>query len=320
MTIKFDRDIFRGVSVIKRLNEAFFTEDLFNFKGLPEENLPSGMSRGSPEHLLYITFISAIAYLREEGDLWSSARAAWEDKHFRYLFNPSELSIRPVSEIENDLRKAKLLCTPQELRPTSFKDLISGDKRFLRENDFELWMNMSRALNCFGSKVESLFDAHNFDALAIFKIFTETPLKNSFPEYRKDRKVIIWLARVERNARFPVLNMIKIPMAGGKHIHRATFMTGCIWGELNSLQVELDHLIINYWHEVAETGKKSLNISPIQFQVYLWILSKFGCKPGKPDGDGDCFNKRACPVKEFCVSGTVVIREEFTQIDTKLSF
>ncbi|MDD3626815.1 MAG: hypothetical protein PHV06_05800 [bacterium] len=318
MAVKFEKDIIRGISVIKKLNEAFFTDNLFDFEGLPEEKLPKEMLRGSSEHLLYITLVSAIAYLREEEQLWNSARMAWEDKHRRYLFNPAEILERPVSEVENDLRKVKLLCSPQELKPVSFKDLISGDQRFLRENDFEIWLNMSRTLNRFGSKVETLFDSHNFDALEIFKLFTETPFKDSFPEYKKERKLIIWLARIERNAHFPILNMIRIPMAGGTHIHRATFMTGCIRGELNSLQVELDDLTVKYWHEVAEAGKTSLNISPIQFQIYLWILSKFGCKPGKPDGKEECRNKKRCPVKEFCVSGQVLIKDEYTQINTRL--
>ena len=200
------------------------------------------------------------------------------------------------------------------LSNTRFKDLISG-KKVIRENDAEIWISMARTLEQNGSTIRELFKQNEFDALKILKLFTEVAGSKSFPEYHKEQKIIIWLTRLERNVDFAMHNLNEIPMVSGSHIIRSTFSTGGIWGELNSMQVNLDELVVDYWHEVAEIGKKELHISPLQFQIYLWILSKYGCSPGR-EGD-NCIKIKDCPVKDFCVQGTINIQSEYTHISTK---
>ncbi len=315
MVLEIKKDIQRAIAIIRKLNEAFFMKTLFGFKGLPEEILPKGMVRGSPEHLLYITFTSSIAYLRREEDLWKAATRTYEDKETRYVLNPKEVLSKPSSEVKSALNKYNYVVNVVRQEPFVIGKIIPQNKLASRENDFEIWLNLSKALVKFDSSIEKLFEAHDFDAFEVLKFFTETPYSNSFPEYRKKTKVIIWLAKMERNAKFSIRNLNALPLASGSHIIRSTFRTGAISGKINSFQTDIDDLIINFWQEVSVEGKGVLSIYPLQFQVYLWVLSRFGCSPR---GDAEvCPQFDNCPVNKFCTPGTITILDKYITIDTK---
>ncbi|MCK4667929.1 hypothetical protein KAU33_14330 [Candidatus Dependentiae bacterium] len=315
MKPEINKDIHRGILLIQKLSNVFQTEDFFGVTQMPEDILPYGVERGSSEHLLYITLVSSIAYLRWEESLWSAARETFEDDEKKYLFDPKKVLEEPFSKIEFDLKEYSLISNLTKGKPLGIGKVKSDDLKALRQNDPNAWVNMSRALKQFDFSIEKLFEEHNYDAVDVVKFFTETDFSNSFPEYQRKDKVLVWLSRIERNLKFPIKNLDKLPMATGNHILRATFMMGVIWGKFNSTEVDLDDMIIDFWNKVAIEGKEKLRVFPVQFQTYLWILSKFGCKPGRKESI--CSMKSHCPIGDFCAIGKFDILDKFITIDIK---
>ena len=315
MIPEINKDIQRGILVIQKLGNVFQTEDFFGVAQMPEDILPYGVERGSPEHLLYITFVSSIAYLRWEESLWSAARETFEDDEMKYLFDPEKVLEKPFSKIEFDLKEYSLISNLTRGKHLEIGKVRPEDLKALRENDANAWINMSGALKKFDFSIEKLFEEHNYNAVDVVNFFTETDVSNSFTEYHRKGKVRIWLSRIERNTKFPIKNLDKVPMATGNHIIRATFMTGVLWGKFNSTQVDIDDMLIEFWNNVASEGKEQLHVFPVQFQTYLWILSKFGCKPGRKDSI--CSMKSQCPIGDFCAVGKFEIIDKFITIDTK---
>ncbi len=315
MIPEIKKDIPRGILLIQKLGNVFQTEDFFGVTQMPEDILPYGVERGSPEHLLYITFVSSIAYLRWEESLWSAARETFEDDEMRYLFDPEKVLDEPFSKIEFDLKEYSLISNLTRAKPLEIGKVKPEDLKALRQNDASAWVNMARALKKFNFSIEKLFEENNYDAVEVVKLFTETDYSNSFPEYQRKDKVLVWLSRIERNLKFPIKNLDKLPMATGNHIIRATFMMGVICGKFNSTDLDIDDMIIDFWDKVAIEGKDDLEVSPVQFQAYLWILSKFGCKPGRKEST--CSMKSQCPIGDFCAIGKFEIIDKFITIDIK---
>lgn len=317
MTIDINKDIPRGVEILRKLRQAYDNKTFFTFKQLPEDVLPEDMVRGSNEHLLYLTLVSSVAYLRREERLWSCARETWEDADLHYLFKPEIVITKHSSVVEHDLLDYNLTESKLKAKTFSIGKLKYQDRRVLREKDVDIWMNMSYALAKFNSNVEDLFKAFDYNALEVVKFFTTIPYSKGFPEYQKKRKVLIWLAKIERNALFQIKNLNQIPMASGAHIIRSTIKSGAIWGRLDSISVDLDQLVSDYWHDVAMAARDEIMFSLLQLQLYLWILAKYGCS--KWVSEGTCPMKSECPISEFCVTGKFEILDKYITIDTKLS-
>lgn len=314
MNIDYHKDIERGIEIIKFLHQAYTEKSFFDFTQLPEDVLPVGMDKGSNDHLLYLTLVSSVAYLRKEERLWPAARETWEDEEKRYLFYPDKiLSSDPVT-VDKDLKDYNVFINPLVLKHWSVGKLKSVDRRSLRENDLQIWINMANALSEHQSDVEQFFKDYDYDAVKIVNLFSTGKYKGAFPEYHKHRKAIVWLAKICRNATFRPNNLDKITMVTGSHIIRATFLSGAIWGQLNSIAVDLDKLVGDFWNEVYSAGKDELEVSPVEFQTYLWILSRHGCRVGR---DGEiCSQKSDCPVGEFCIAGRFQILDRYITIDT----
>ncbi|MCK4667758.1 hypothetical protein KAU33_13460 [Candidatus Dependentiae bacterium] len=313
MDINIKKDIDRGILIIKRLVDAYKNRKLFKFNELPENNLPEDLEVGSNEHLLYLSFVSGIAYLRREERLWAAARETYDDENLRYVFNPKEVIRHPLEEVESNLKEYGLFINLLVLKHWSIGKLKTVDRRSLRENDLEIWLNHANTLNDFSGDIKTLFESYDNNALKVFRAFTKLPYSSSFPTYHKPRKVEIWLARIRRYARFEIKNMNELPMPVGAHIIRATFLPGAISGELNSIHVDLDSLISDYWHEVAEVGKEELGLSPIEFQVFLWTLSKYGCSVGR-EGE-TCSLQEECPLGDICSKGKFNVMDTYISIN-----
>ena len=313
MDINIKKDIDRGILIIKRLVEAYENKKLFKFNKLPENNLPEDLEIGSNEHLLYLSFVSAIAYLRREERLWAAARETWDDDDIRYVFNPKEVIRKSLPEVERDLKEYGLFVNLLVLKHWSIGKLKTVDRRSLRENDLEIWLNLANTLNDFNGDIKTLFESFNYDAVEVFRAFNKHPYSNSFPKYHKPRKVEIWIARIRRYARFEIKNMNELPMPVGAHIIRATFLPGAISGKLNSIHVDLDSVISDYWHEVAEVAKEELGLSPIEFQVFLWTLSKYGCSVGR-EGE-TCSLQGECPLGDICSKGKFDVMDTYISIN-----
>ena len=295
-------DIERGILVIKTLVDSFNDNRLFTCDHFPEDIIPEEMVKGSNEHLVYLSLISSIAYLRKEEQLWCLARDAWEEKEAKYLFNPEQILTHPFKEIEKSLRYYNLLVSKAIVKEWTMRNPKSANRRLLQGNDAEIWVRMAQTLYEHDSNVEKLFDVYNFDAVKVLKEFTEGKYSESFPEYHKTRKVILWMVRTQRFSSFHIENLNELPMPVSMHIIRATFMSGAVTGETTSIDMDISSKISEYWHDVAEAGKETLNLSPNEFQIYLWILSKYGCSTGRRE-QPYCTLVDQCPVGKLCSKG-----------------
>ena len=269
--MKLIKDIERGVLVINRLVNAFRENKLFGCNRFPEDIMPEDLEIGSNEHLLYLSFISSIAYLRKEERLWNLAKEAYEDNKDVIIFTPEKVLNSSIVMVEKELKKYGLLVNPLIIRQWNLNNPKSANRKILEGRDLEMWINMALALNDFGSDVEKLCESFDFDGVKILEEFTEGKYSNCFPDYHKPRKVILWMMRFQRYAKFKLKNLDKVPMPIGMHIIRATFMSGAISGEVSSIMLDLYEILSDYWYEVSRTGKDSFNLSPIEFQIYLWM-------------------------------------------------
>ena len=157
MTIDIHQDIQRGIEILRKLRQAYDANAFFTFKQLPEDVLPEDMVRGSNEHLLYLTLVSSVAYLRREERLWSCARETWEDTELNYLFKPEVVITKHSSVVEHDLLDYNLTESLLKAKTYSIGKLKYQDRRVLREKDVDIWMNMAYALSKYSSNVEDLF-------------------------------------------------------------------------------------------------------------------------------------------------------------------
>ncbi|MCK4666679.1 hypothetical protein KAU33_08010, partial [Candidatus Dependentiae bacterium] len=296
-----------------RLRDAYNHREGIYSKVFPYRVLPEEMVSGSNEHLLFLTFVSGIAYHRKEELLWNSARMTYSDPKTKYLFNPEKVLEVLPSDLEQDLLKYKLFVTPSEIKKWNVGKLKNIDRSSVRENDLYIWVKMAKVLKKYDSDIKKLFEAFDNDALKLLKAFSETPYTNCFPEYSKERKVIIWLTRLKTISDLTVSNFENLPVPIGSHIVRATFMTGAISGKITSFQVDFEELLAEYWKTVYEERNTEFDETLVEFIPYLWFLSKFGCAPGKVGND--CRNKAGCPVKDLCTTGKVEILDNYITID-----
>ncbi|WP_041430346.1 hypothetical protein [Thermodesulfobacterium geofontis] len=106
MIIKLDPE--RGKELIKLLYETYTKTGIFGKKEMPEDILPKGMTKGSREHVLFITFTVSIDYQRKADELWESARRTYEDPETRYLFYPEKVYESSFEKIKDDIKKHNL--------------------------------------------------------------------------------------------------------------------------------------------------------------------------------------------------------------------
>ncbi len=312
MAKKLITDTKRGILTLKRLIKAYNDKKFFNLKKLPEEILPEGVEKGTNTHLLFLTLVSSIGYLRKEELLWTAARETYEEDDLRYLFFPDQILNHPLEKIERDLKEYSLLLSLKSIKNDKIK-FKSVDRRTIKENDLAIWLNMSNLLKTHNSDVVKLLKAYDMDALKLIDVFTQPPLEECFPNYQRKEKIIIWLLRLKEDENLPIINFDKIPMPVNYHVIRATCFSGSVTGIANSIESDLTKLVAEYWFEMIKDKDYDLDLNPIEFERYLWLLSKFGCSPGRQGYN--CNLKNECPIGDFCSKGEIKILNTYMTID-----
>ncbi len=313
MKVEITKDFERGLETILNLKEAYFKNTFFNFTNVPDEILPSGMTRASNEHLLFLTFVSSIAYLRKEEQLWSAARLTWEDPSTRYVFNPQEVLETDIEKLEKDLYKYNLFEDIIQARKWSVGNILIKDQRRSRENDIVIWKSMAKILREHESNVYKLFKNLNNDAFRIIEVFLSDEYSKCFPEYHKKMKIVVWLTRIHRNSELLLKNIDKLSVPIDLHIIRATFMSGSITGKVNSIDTNLEELCSDFWMEVYEQEKDKIKMFPVEFELFLWVLGKYGCSISR--NDKICRFKNVCPIGDKCSMGHIEMLDGYTKIE-----
>jgi hypothetical protein len=299
MSIIIDSE--RGKKVAKLLYEVFTTSGIFGKKEMPEDILPMGMRRGSPEHLLFITLTVAIDYQRDAEQLWESARKTFEDPETRYLFDPESIYKTPLEKIKDDMQKYKLSKKP--------------------EKDSKIWKTLGTTFyKKWGGNPLNLLEDCGWDSVTILKrLKDKDENKKTYYPYLSGPKIgPLWLRMLRDNVGILQLrNLEKVTIPVDIHVARATLTPGVIRGEYRCKLNELREHIRNVWFEsVKGLRVKNREMIALDVDEPLWHLSRYGCRK-RDKITGDCPRHSECVAKKFCVKGMIKIEGNIVEVNTR---
>ncbi|MGC8612508.1 MAG: hypothetical protein ACP5LR_08525 [Athalassotoga sp.] len=279
-------DVKRGQEVAKILLST-------NSNEMPEDLLPTGVAKGSREHLMFITLTVSLDYIRDATALWRSSRETFEDQKTRYLFDPTTLSETPLEKITEDM-------TAHGLAQRQHKDPFYWKK--IGETFHEKWKNDPR----------NFLYSCNLDAPTILQQLKERD--NGHPLYpflRGEKIGPLWIRMLRDNVGIELKNMDKIPIPVDTHVARATLATGVVRGRYDGNSRNLFNDIRSAWFESVK-GLKVNGRSAVALDLDepLWNLSKNGCSIHRDNATGKCEVYETCKLKNYCVTGTIVINNK----------
>lgn len=294
-------DIEKGKKVATILFESFNSEEgIFGHNVMPEDLLwgsdLSGIEvkRGSYEHLMFITMVVSIDYMRDADKLWQAGRETMEDPETKWLFSPEIVKNKKLDEIILAMKKHRL------------------SQKY--NKDAGIWKRVSESFAyIYDSDPKILFEECDYDALKIFEKKYDIRFKWNFPSLSGNKIFPLWLRMLHDNVGIELVNLDKIPIPVDVHIARATFATGCLHGAYTGTIAEVSQKIDETWKNIiAQVQHHKLKYA-LQMDECLWYLSKYGCRFRK---DEFCPKKRECPVGEFCVRGHVHVSAKSIKIST----
>lgn len=291
----------RSVKVIHLLRKLFYEQKsgIFLQTEMPESDPPEGVVRGSYEHILFLTMTVSIDYQRSAFQLWDAARRTFRDSETTWVFSPSDVAVRPLSELVNALVKYRLAKKP--------------------EKDASIWRKIGESFSrYFDSDPRNLFERYNYNAHDIYNNMRNT-YRYLFPYLSgatgTSKILSLWLRMLHDEAHIPFNDLNLVPIPVDTHIARATFTIGCLYGRYHGPFKEIVPKIRAAWRRACEgTGYYSL-----QLDEPLWNLSRLGCTNRVP---GYCQKSGECGIYQdgFCViDGIVKVSQDAeTVIETRI--
>ena len=297
-------DTERGRGVAKLLYESFSTVGILGRTDMPEDIVPKGMTRGSLEHVIFVTLTVAIDYQRDGPALWESSRRSFEDEKTRYLFDPRALHETPLERIVEDMQKHGLSRKPQKdayfwrTVGVTFHKKWDGDPRnFLQDCDWDAPTVLKRLKS----------DSHPYAGQT----------KHDYPFLRGPKIGPLWLRMLRDNVGIEPRNLDEVPIPVDRHVARATLAIGVVRGYFKGRLSSLFEDIRAVWFEGVE-GLYAKNSPMIALDVDepLWHLSKYGCAKNRNETTGDCSVFHRCEARMFCVKGRIMLEGNFVELDT----
>lgn len=291
-------DTKKGQAIASILYEGFRTEGIHGMHDMPEDEPPSGVKRGTLEHIIFLTLTVAIDYQRDAHALWDAARSTWEDPDTRFLFDPVAVSEAPVEKVLQAMRKHRL------------------SKK--HTNDANIWRTVAGS---FAQKWKG--DPRNFlsdcgwDAPTVLRRLKEDwhrsdiRPKKDFPFLGGKKIGPLWLRMLRDNAGVTMLkNLDLVPIPVDVHIARASLCLGIVNGTYSGQMEPLFRQIRTAWAEsVKGLEVEGRPMIALDVDEPLWHLSKFGCASRDPE-TGECPLKNTCIVGEYCVAGEVRVQRD----------
>lgn len=294
----------RGARVGRLLCHSFATVGTHGHKDMPEDITPTGVERGSLEHVLFMTLTVSIDYQRDAPSLWEVSRQTFQDPETRYLFDPGQLRQITFQKIAKDMQKYKLSKKPQKDANTwrtvalTFHDKWKDDPRnFLRDCSWDSLVILNRLGN----------DTHMYNGKPVF----------DYPFLRGPKIGPLWLRMLRDNVGISELkNLDKVPIPVDIHVARATLATGVVRGDFKG---DLGHLF-KHIREAWFVSTKGLKLEArpmiaLDLDEPLWHLSKYGCTK-RNNISGFCPFRQRCEAKEYCVEGKVCIANGLVELET----
>lgn len=302
MAISINPD--RGKLLAVHLHHLFGTEGIHGRSDMPEDTIPFGVTRGSLEHILFLTLTVSIDYQRDAPAMWESSRKTFEDDDTAYLFEPRSLHATQPKKIISDMQKhglSKKLSKDAHIWRTvgvSFYKKWSGDPRnFLADCGWDCPSILNRLRS----------DDHLYNGRAV----------SDYPFLRGQKIAPLWLRMLRDNAGISNLeNLHKVPIPVDIHVARATLSVGVVSGQFNGKIADLFESVREAWFEsVKGLQTKGRAMIALDVDEPLWHLSKYGCSR-RNKADGTCPAKGKCEVSEFCINGRIKIEKELVELDT----
>ena len=302
MSIVIDSE--KGAKVGRLLCNSFATVGIHGHKDMPEDVTPTGVKRGSPEHMLFMTLTVSIDYQRDAPSLWKVSRQTFQDPETRYLFDPGQLHQITFQKIAKDMQKYRLSKKPQKdaniwrTVALTFHDKWKDDPRnFLRDCSWDSLVILNRLKN----------DTRLHKGKSV----------SDYPYLRGPKIGPLWLRMLRDNVGISKLrNLDKVPIPVDIHVARATLATGVVRGDFNGRLGRLFKHIRKAWF--VSTGGLNLDARPmiaLDVDEPLWHLSKYGCTK-RNDISGFCPVRQRCELKEYCVEGRVRIANDVVALQT----
>jgi hypothetical protein len=294
-------DVEKGKRIAVILFDRFNSEKgIFGHNIMPEDLLwgsdLSGIEvrRGSYEHLIFITMVVSIDYMRDADKLWQAGRETMEDMETNWLFSPEIVKNKTLDEIIPAMKKHRL-----------------SQKH---KKDAGIWKRVSVSFsNIYNSDPRKLLEECDYDAVKIFEKKYDIRFKHDFPSLSGNKIFLLWLRMLHDNVAIELNNLERISIPVDVHIARATFTTGCLKGEYRGSIVDISPKIDEAWKTIiAGVSHPKLKYA-LQMDECLWPLSKYGCKSRKGNF---CPRSRDCPVGEFCIGGTVHVSAKGIEVNT----
>lgn len=278
------------------LHGAFATQGIHGRKWMPEDVMPTGVEKGSLEHILFLTLTVALDYQREAGALWEAARQTFEDPTTRYLFDPKALHETPWQTVRTDMQRYRLSKKPG-------KD--SNIWRTVGITFYKQWNGDPR----------NFLEACGWSAPVILeRLGSSTHLNNErqvpdFP-YLRGRKIgPLWVRMLRDNAGLEIRNLEAVPIPVDVHVARATLALGIVGGEYEGNLEGIYSHIREVWREsVKGLQVDGREMIALDVDEPLWNLSKYGCTD-RDVSMGECSHYALCTARELCVRGKVAVTE-----------
>jgi len=297
-------DIERGNQLAGLLCKLFSTTGIHGRTEMPEDKPPVGVTRGSLEHVLFLTLSVSIDYQRDANALWDSARKTFEDRETRYLFDPKKLSETYYAKVIADMQRHKL------------------SKK--KKKDASIWRTVGITFHKkWGNNPLNFIESCNWDAIKVLGHLKEdTHFNNNkpvpdYPYLRGNKIGPLWLRMLRDNARITRLrDLDKVPIPVDIHVARATLATGVVRGEFKgSLDLIFDHVREAWFKSVDGLSVENRSMIALDVDEPLWHLSKYGCTE-RTSLKGDCSKSHTCEVRRFCVDGRIDIKNRYVELDT----
>jgi len=263
---------------------------------------PADMTRGSYEHIMWLTLTVSIDYTRLASALWNAAKLTWTDQSTRWVFSPKEISSKSAEELVIALKKYKLSRKPI--------------------NDAKNWRTVALSfLKLFDGTPLKLFELYKYDASEIY-----WAMRSRYAKYfpflsgasATSKILSLWLRVMKTEANVNLKNLENVPIPIDTHTARATLTTGCLVGKCNSSFNQFVSEAQDAWIEACK--RTSPHCFPYQLDEPLWNLSRLGCS--KRQNGKICPVRSRCKLSSFCtaISSDAIIypkKNGMTVVDTK---
>ena len=281
----------RAQSLARRLRETFSNLPM------PEDAIPNGLVRNSPNYRLFLTLVVAIDYNRDADSLWSCARRTYENPKTRYLFELPRILQRLSNEVKFDLKESGLL---------------------LRPYDFRTWMTLCQTFyEQFAGDPLNLLVACDMDGPRIlYYLLTHG---SQFP-YLKGQKIgPLWLRMLRDNAGLSFKNLEEITIPVDVHVLRATLCLGTLTGEYEGPLEPLKEKVGNLWKRavhgqgIRDPDGNHRSLISLDLDEALWTIGRTFCNK-KISG----MSVSSCPGYSGCATGNIFVTKDRVRVQTKM--